>query len=441
MASADGADEPLRIATFQADVSPPLGSPLLHGWGKPAAKVLDPLTARGIVLVAGDAPIVLCAIDWAATANAAHDAFRDALAKAVGTSRQRVSVHTVHQHNAPGIDFSTEDLLAAHGLGGRMFDRAFATDAIARTARAAAEAAKHPRRVTHLGYGKGKVEKVASSRRPLTPEGKLMFWRAAACRSKAMRAAPEGTIDPFVRLLSFWDGNQPLAALTYYACHPCAFYGDGNVSAELVGMARALREAALPGVPHVHFNGAGGDIAVSKYNDGSRKNRPILARRLAAGMKTAWDTQTRAPIRAADVVWSVRSVRLPIRKSYNEARALARLKNTKLGVRRRIFAARELAWTRRLAAGCKIDIGCLRLGPARVLHMPGELFVEYQLAAQRMRPDAFVCMAAYGDHAPAYICTRAAYPRGGYEPGASRVAPEVEDVLMAAMRDLLEASG
>ena len=29
--------------------------------------------------------------------------------------------------------------------------------------------------------------------------------------------------------------------------------------------------------------------------------------------------------------------------------------------------------------------------------MPGELFVEYQLAAQKMRPDHFVCMAAYAD--------------------------------------------
>jgi len=49
-------------------------------------------------------------------------------------------------------------------------------------------------------------------------------------------------------------------------------------------------------------------------------------------------------------------------------------------------------------------------------------------------------MAAYSDHGPAHICTKAAYPQGGYEVGASRVAPEVEDVLMTAMRDLLGVS-
>ena len=47
--------------------------------------------------------------------------------------------------------------------------------------------------------------------------------------------------------------------------------------------------------------------------------------------------------------------------------------------------------------------------------MPGELFVEYQLAAKALRPDLFIAMAAYGDYGPEYICTDAAYKEGGYE--------------------------
>jgi hypothetical protein len=82
----------------------------------------------------------------------------------------------------------------------------------------------------------------------------------------------------------------------------------------------------------------------------------------------------------------------------------------------------------------------LGLGRARILHLPGELFVEYQLAAKAMRPDRFVALAAYGDYAPWYIGTEIAYGQGGYETGleASNVAPEVEAVLMAAMRKLLD---
>ena len=88
-------------------------------------------------------------------------------------------------------------------------------------------------------------------------------------------------------------------------------------------------------------------------------------------------------------------------------------------------------------SGHQIPLTCLKIGPACVLHMPGELFVEYQLAAQEMRPEKFVCMAAYGDAAPTYIGTKIAYSQGGYEVTRSRVAPEVEDVLLSAVRELL----
>ena len=48
--------------------------------------------------------------------------------------------------------------------------------------------------------------------------------------------------------------------------------------------------------------------------------------------------------------------------------------------RPRFGLARELAWVRRRRAGQTIDLAVLRLGPARILHLPGELFIEYQSA-------------------------------------------------------------
>jgi hypothetical protein len=105
----------------------------------------------------------------------------------------------------------------------------------------------------------------------------------------------------------------------------------------------------------------------------------------------------------------------------------------------RIRAARDLAWVRRAAAGKTIGLSCLRLPGVYVLNMPGELFVEYQLAAAKMRPDAMVCMAAYGDYGPGYIGTAIAYTQGGYETGpVSRTAPEVEKVLTDGMAELLK---
>jgi hypothetical protein len=101
--------------------------------------------------------------------------------------------------------------------------------------------------------------------------------------------------------------------------------------------------------------------------------------------------------------------------------------------------ASRLAWVRRCQAGQKLEVACLKLGHARVLHLPGEAFVEYQLAAKAQRPDLFVAVAAYGDYAPWYIGTAVAYEEGGYEVSAdaSNVAPESEALLLGAIRKLL----
>ena len=93
----------------------------------------------------------------------------------------------------------------------------------------------------------------------------------------------------------------------------------------------------------------------------------------------------------------------------------------------------------RCRSGHKIDLSCLHIGDTSILHLPGELFVEYQLAAKAMRPDRIVAMAAYGDYGPGYIGTEIAYTQGGYETSqrASKVAPESERVLMEGIKKLL----
>ncbi|MBM3861200.1 MAG: hypothetical protein FJ395_16350 [Verrucomicrobia bacterium] len=430
----------VRITVFQADVTPPVGSPLCHGNVSNVMTVVDPLTARGVVLLpAKQKPIVLCAVDWVANSNAAYDEWRTALAKAAGTTVERVAVHTVHQHDAPGCDFSTEELLATQGLTNQFSNVPFAREAIARTAKAVREAMRRPQPVTHVGIGQAKVEKFASNRRVPGPDGKVKHVRMSACRKPEVRAEPEGVIDPLVRVLSFWDGDQPRAVLSYYATHPMSYYGQGGVSADTVGIARAMREAALSGVPHIYFTGAGGNVTAGKYNDGSPENRPVLAQRLARGMEEAWKATRKSPLRAADIEWRVKAVALPLREELiDEAPNLKIFTDTSAKSRDRVFAARSLAWSRRCKAGHRIDLSCLRLGSTHVLHMPGELFVEYQLAAQQMRSDVAVCMAAYGDDGCGYIGTEIAYSQGGYETTrVSRVAPQVEQVLMGAMKELL----
>ncbi|MCI0491963.1 MAG: hypothetical protein L0Z07_03385, partial [Planctomycetes bacterium] len=293
--------------------------------------------------------------------------------------------------------------------------------------------------VTHVGYGMGRVEKVASNRRILGPDGKVQFGRMSSCTDPRIRDYPEGTIDPQVRLISFWREERPIAVLSYYATHPQSYYYTGKTSADFVGMARDDREKAEGADSHIHFNGAGGNLAAGKYNDGSPANRPILANRLAAGMRKAWEHTQKIEVDGLSMDWATREVDLPLADWYNETEHEALLKDTTLDLAPRLRAARDIAWARRCRDGRAISIARLRLGPIDVLHLPGELFVEYQLAAQALRPNTFVCTAAYGNYGCGYIGTAEAYAQGGYETGnVSRVSPRVETVLMGVIRELLQ---
>src|SRR5438067_275740 len=230
------ADDKLRIATFQVDVTPPLGSPLCCAAGvKPAAKIVDPLSARGLVLLVPAKPIVLVAVDWEGIANEGWDEWRRAIADAVGTDMEHVSVHTLHQHDAPGYDPSAERLLQPRGLGAKIYNPDFMRQAIARVAEAAHAAVRNPQTVTHLGLGRAKVLQVASNRRVLGSDGKVKYVRFSSCKIPEAREAPEGVIDPYVRSVSFWQRNRPLVSISYYATHPQSYYGEGGVSADFVG--------------------------------------------------------------------------------------------------------------------------------------------------------------------------------------------------------------
>jgi len=73
---------------------------------------------------------------------------------------------------------------------------------------------------------------------------------------------------------------------------------------------------------------------------------------------------------------------LPIAKHLNEADLIAKLKAA--SPKGYISYADQLAWLEQNKAGRVIDIICLRSGDVRILHLPGELFVEYHLTAKTM---------------------------------------------------------
>jgi hypothetical protein len=430
----------LRISTFDIDVTPPIGTHLAYD---PEINKWDlGLRAKGIVLLGSGQPIVMCAMDWIAIGNEGMDQFKNALATAAGTTPHRVTVNVLHQHDAPRYDAGAEQVLLEAGIDPAIinptqFDGTFGRETIRHLTVAVRNSLSHTQPVTHLGLGEARVYQVASNRNIYGKDGKVRATRYTATEDPALRAEPEGLIDPVLSLVSFWNNDKPVAVISYYATHPQSYYRTSVVNPDFPGIARFYRQLAVPDALHIHFNGAGGNIGAGKYNDGSHENRLILATRLADGMKRAWDATRRQPISASDVDWMVEPVSLPPAKYLYQMQKELSVSDSLLY--KNSGNARKMAFLKRCEAGKQIDIFCLKIKNARILYMPGELFVEYQLAAKAERPDLFVAMAAYGDLGPGYIGTAIAYEKGGYEVSerASNVAPEVEGVLMKAIKDLL----
>ena len=116
------------------------------------------------------------------------------------------------------------------------------------------------------------------------------------------------------------------------------------------------------------------------------------------------------------------------------------LKNPEASESSQRKAAIALAWIERVQARRPVELSCLSVGRVKILHLLGEPFVQYQLAAQQMRPDRFVCVAGYGDCGMGYIGgDRIFTDRGGYEQTYSFAGPS-EKLLLKTIKSLLNGS-
>ena len=401
--------------------------------------VADPLWAHGVVLSSAQrefAPVVYVAVDWCEIRNEALDRWKAALAEAAGTQPERVMVSTIHQHDAPVADLDAERILRAHGAKGTVCDIEFHEQAVKRVATALREALPGSKPLTHIGISQAKVEQVASNRRYTTPDGTPHFNRMSRTTSAVARAAGDGVIDPWLKTLSFWNGDTAVAAISVYAVHPMSYYGTGEVSADFPGIARAKRQEETPGVRQIYATGCAGNVTAGKYNDGSRANRPVLAGRIHAAMKAAWDATQRHPLER--VAFRKASVRLEPHDG--PGWTIADLEKM-LGSEKpfaQCLAAMAMSWRKRADSGQRIEIPALDFGVAQLIVLPGEAYVEYQLFAQQCRPDSFVVALGYGEGATGYIPTEQHIAE--HDSNLSDwwwVAPGSEAPLKAAIKEAL----
>lgn len=141
------------------------------------------------------------------------------------------------------------------------------------------------------------------------------------------------------------------------------------------------------------------------------------------------------------MTWSVEPMQFPLRtdEAFSEASQRKILSDAKAQASQRRKAAIALAWIERVKSAKPVELSCLSIGSVKMLDLPGEPFVQYQLAAQKMRPDRFVCVAGYGDCGMGYIGGDQIFTDlGGYEQSYAFAGP-CEKLLLSKIRKLLKA--
>ena len=422
----------LRLATFKVDCTPPEGYPNGFGTSDKPTGLRDPLFLRGFILDHGGDRCLIASLDYCGLMNSAYDDLVGALAGAVDILPDRVVVACIHQHDAPLLDFEIEPL-----LGRETFPRAWWQEVVGRCAETAADALDGLADVGSVGHAETRLYGYASNRRIVGPDGKVRGMRYSRCADEGLRAEPVGVIDPMLRTLAFREpSGELIASMSFYATHPQVANGRGMYSADAQGEAMRLVEEGHGGMQHAYFSGPFGNVTAGKYSSPTDLEGNLLrfGRMLAEGIGR--NLRGMAWHEPEGFQWTAASFPFPREEPDREA-MLEEIADGDVPEGQKLIKATVLSSVD-YAANSDYPMRLLRIGPARVLFLGGEPFVEYQLFAQSLVPDSFVAVAANCSDNFLYIPTADAFDQGGYEVESFRwCTREFEDRFKEAVERLV----
>lgn len=406
-APAGGADAQLVAGVASVDITPEPGQRL---WGysnrrHAATGMLDPLSAKAVVLKAGDNSVAIVALDLGRTPEEAVLAkVRDRTIRECGISNLFVTAS--HTHAAPSMESTSENPNPyAEKVG----------DQIADVICAAAKQLVPVR----IGVGRGMAD-FAHNRRRRLPDGRIaMQWR------NANREPTEPVDKQYAVIRIDRQDGTPLAVLFHYACHPVVLGPDNyEYSADFVGAARALVEEELK-TTCLFLQGACGDI--NPYMDKTPLDQGGVAemRKMGRGLgellvKTARDTATSVPAQPS-IQFEARQIPVRTRWDLEDPEVRAVLSKV-YGARFDNVIAKTI---KNNMVPCTLTTVLID-GDLALVGMPGEMFVAFQTAIKTGSPVADSFLVGYTNGYHAYFPTLRDAAAGGYggktatyvEPGA-----------------------
>jgi hypothetical protein len=477
-AAAPGARSPAFLAgAAQADITPPAGAHLAGsgaGLHRPAEFVLDPLRARATVFEAGGRRVCLLALDVTIITRPWSDRIRRAAVERWGFDPAAVLVCATQTHSAPAIghfmfdpDFPDLPGDIEYLRGG---ETAYAEFACARAVEAIG-AAVEALRPARLGAGRAARDGLAFNRRAILRDGRVgMPWFYSSL-DKPLGPTDivclEGPVDPEVGVLCARDDAlRPLALLLHYTCHPVNVYalpgqpeGVRAVSADWPGAWAEAMRAALGGgacdgacAPLV-LNGCCGNLNPwPAFEPDFKPDHRRMGRALADSARAVLQAMRFEPADRVD--WRERRVALPLKPPdpdrLDAARRMLEAHPAPLWSREQpglidpawfqAASVMSVELMRRRGPALDYEVQAMRVGDAAIVGLPGEPFVEGQLAIKLASPARLTLVAHAASEYVGYLPTREAFRRGGHEVDFSywaKLAPEALDLAADAAIELL----
>ena len=401
--SAPTSCEVLKAAVAKVDITPAPGIPM---WGYsnrkgPATGTLDPLYARVLLLEAGRTRLALVTVDLGRPFGPAS---LNWLRKETHNEASFLVVTASHTHSAPTIADEYP-----HGTP------AWETAALTKIAKAVSGA--RSRLVeARIGVGYG-FTLIGHNRLRVNADGSVGWFE------RNLTQVPTAPVDGTVSVLRVDSAaGEPLAILVNYACHPVVFGSDNlQYSADYPAAMAKTVEEAFGSKPICFFlQGAPGDInpyfAVTPLEEDAVAVRDrtgqMLGREAARIAKGIQPQMGNEP----DLRFSEEPVSVHMRwdaRKWQEAMIA-------------VFGpAASQTFPSRTGATIELPVTTILINrKIAILTMPGEPFLEYQIAWRERCPVHDALLVGYANAYDGYFPTISAASRGGY--GANNPATWVE---------------
>lgn len=361
----------LAAGTGRKDITPAVGSLMAAFPHQPGRKprraegVHDRLMARALCLSDGCTTLAIVAADVLFFDRVDVDRIRRTVGKSIPQlNGPNLILAASHTHSGPETCY----------LFGNTPDDPYITELIDRIAAAVIEAHATMQPV-HLRGARGRAA-LAHNRRVQRPDGK---WTMMFDHDPNVTTGPRDDDLPVIRIDP--EDGPPLAVFYNFAAHALTIGPQSLLyTADFPGVSSAAVEARYPGSTALFLNGAAGN----------QHPRQSMTRDFAVTERIGRALADRVIAIAEDAELA-------------QDDSLAIVSDT-------------LSFANHMSEGLSVDVelSCVRLGPFVFAIVPGEPFVELQLAFKRAVASKLALFVGYANSTCGYMPTRAACQEGGY---------------------------